>query len=1277
MDKHQTIVRSFNSVSILLIIFIGIFISCTQQAEGPVTPLGDGSPIYLNTAFSFEERAADLVSRMTLEEKQSLLGNTMPAVPRLGINAYNVWGEALHGFASYFNPNGGPATSFPNSVALGSAWDPALMEKEAAAISEEARGFNSEVIHGLTFWSPVVEPVRDPRWGRTGESFGEDPFLISKIAGGFVRGMMGNDPKYVKAFPTGKHFFANNSEFNRHIGSANMDNRDMREFYLTPYKNLIEKDNLPSIMTAYSAVNEVPVTANKYLVDTIARKTYGMDGYVTSDCGGVTDILTGHNYANSNAEAAAYGLHAGVDTDCGQVYQTSSIDALNDGLITEADMDMALLHLFTVRMRSGEFDPAKLVPYSSIGTDVINSQKHVDLALEVATKTPVLLKNEVLSSGKKALPLDAASVKSIAIIGPQADKVELGPYSGKPLEENMITPLEGIKDYLEEGGHDTQISFSSGANTTSLSNLFSVYYFETVKSDGTVKNYDATEFVAAAPGIALGSGLSPKLAVKNIKDGDWTAYENVDISNLDKMSFSLVVPGDGGIIEARVGSVTGNIIATVDTKLKGGSAFMQQDYPAKINKLGLNGSQTVYLVYRAPEPDAIDKKTLVLAAKADVAVVFVGTDDRTANEEADRLSLKLPGNQVQLIQAISKVNPYTVVVMQSLGMVEVEEFKNLANVSGIVWTGFNGQAQGAAMARILFGDANPGGKLNATWFTSVDELPLITDYTLRGEDGQNGRTYWYYDKEVSYPFGYGLSYTDFEFSNFNISQAAITPNDKITISVDVTNIGAVDGDEVVQIYVKTVDSPADVKRPIKRLKGFERVTIPAGETKTVEIPIDCADLWFWDEENDKITFDMGKYVFEIGSSSQDIKGSVEAEMSGNFNPKLKTVVVECGKVVVNMGEEVQSSVTAALTDDSFYDISKAKVRYASSNKQVAQVDKNGKVLATGPGAVTITATVTIGGKSVSNDYPLKVMPYFSLSSLTVGGQKMDVSDAAITSFSLNLPGTSAEIPQVEAVATEGLQMEIKQAASVPGTAEIILTEPITGEVCAYKVNLGTAAVSDDFNSESLGAQWTWIRENPKNRSLSKNPGSLTITGEEGAISGESNSAKNILLQSANTDWVVETKLNFSQQPAQVGQEGGILAYQDDDNYVKLVLHNTSKGFGFGGGGNVYLELLVENVGAQYPAAQLNGLDISLPAQPELRLKLAKEGNTYKAWYAKGDDEFTYLGSTQANLSNIQAGIIVCDGFPPAPSAFGNMLGMGKAPAVPSIVVSCDYFHVNP
>ena len=478
-------------------------------------------PVYLDTSYSFEERAADLVSRFTIEEKQSLLGNTMAAVPRLGVNTYYVWGEALHGVVPMFNPKGGPATSFPSSASLGATWDPLLMEQEASVIGDEARGFNTPVISNLTFWSPVVEPVRDPRWGRTGETFGEDPFLISQIGGGFVRGLMGNDPVYLKAVPCGKHYFANNSEFNRHISSSNMDDRDMREYYLSQYRKLIEKDKLPSIMTCYNSVNGVPMSANKYLVDTIARKTYGLNGYITGDCGAIEDIRSGHLYVKTSAEATALGLKSGVDTDCGSVYQTSAIDALNKGLITEADMDLALVNMFNVRMRIGEFDPHSKVPYSKIDTTVVNSSDHVAFAAEVAKKTPVLLKNNLKkNSDKKILPLNATELKKIAVIGPMADIVELGPYSGTALDKNKVTPLAGIKNLLSAKGSTAEVVYNIGANTVSNGNLFNIYGFEIVKKDGSSVKYDAAQFTSSSKGITCGSGLLPQKAVKSIGDGD-------------------------------------------------------------------------------------------------------------------------------------------------------------------------------------------------------------------------------------------------------------------------------------------------------------------------------------------------------------------------------------------------------------------------------------------------------------------------------------------------------------------------------------------------------------------------------------------------------------------------------------------------------------------------------------------------------------------------------------------------------------------------------------
>ena len=338
---------------------------------------------------------------------------------------------------------------------------------------------------------------------------------------------------------------------------------------------------------------------------------------------------------------------------------------------------------------------------------------------------------------RKALPLNTADIKKIALIGPQADKVELGPYSGRPAQENMISPLAGIRKYISEKGFSAEVVTSSGGNTANKSNLFYVAGFELKKIKRTVSKFDATKYSSSSKGITVGSGMGTIDQVRTIDDGSWTAYENIDLTNVDTIGINVNIPIDGGIIEVRVGSPDGNLLTTLNANVaagarSGGVYGAGSLMKVKVNKLGLNGPQTLYLVYKASPDAPIDKETIAMAASADVAVVFVGTDEKTATEEADRLTLLLPGNQVELIKAVAAVNPNTIVVMQTLGCVEVEEFKNLPNVPGIIWTGYNGQAQGDAIASILFGDVNPGGKLNGTWYKSVKDLPAITDYTLRG-----------------------------------------------------------------------------------------------------------------------------------------------------------------------------------------------------------------------------------------------------------------------------------------------------------------------------------------------------------------------------------------------------------------------------------------------------------------------------------------------------------------------------------------------------------------
>lgn len=1202
-------------------------------------------PVYKNTNYTFQERAVDLVSRLTLEEKQALLGNNMAAVPRLGIKQYNVWSEALHGVLSGANAQAGlqGPTSFPGSVALGSSWEPELMALEASVIADEARAIFQTGTKGLTFWSPVVEPIRDPRWGRTGESYGEDPFLAAAMSSGFVRGFMGSDPNYIKAVPCAKHYFANNSEFDRHVGSSNMDSRDMREFYLYPYKELIEKDDLPSIMSSYNAVNHVPTSASALYLDTIARRTYGMKGYVTGDCAAIEDIYTGHYYVETAEEATAAGLRAGVDSDCGSVYQRYALSALEKGLITEADMDRALVNMFIIRMRTGEFDPLMKVPYANYPASTVNSERSQAIALEVATHTPVLLKNEVVSGTEsKALPISLDGIRSIALIGPQADRVELGPYSGRPEQSSRTSPYAGISKYIADGGLDVEVTLASGGSTKSKSNLLYVAWFELEKPDGSKSRHDATQYSSSSDGITVGSGMGTEEQVRSIDDGSWTAYENVDLIDVEKITIGANIPTEGGIIEVHVGSPEGNLISTIEAtrasgKRVGGVYGASTPMEAKVNKLGYNGPQTLYLVYKAPEDDEIPEDVLSAARKSDVAIVFVGTDENTATEEADRLTLNLPGNQVKLIQAVAAENRNTIVVMQTLGCVEVEDFKNLENIPGILWTGYNGQAQGAAIPMVLFGDVTPGGKLNATWYKSVKDLPPITDYTLRAGNGKPGRTLWYFTKPVSYEFGYGLSYTTFEYSDFSISKSSITPDDRITVSVNVKNTGDYDGDEVVQIYVTTPDSPASLERPIKRLKGFKRVTIPRGQTRRVDIDIDCADLWFWDMESERITYDSGKYVFEIGSSSKDIRGTVSANMNGKFTPQLKTVVSDCRVSVLEIGQTAQFQTTAALTDDSFLSLDKATIKYASSNESVATVDANGLLTAVGAGIATVTVSVTYNGRTVSDSYAVKVNADLSLSSLKNAGKSLLKSGRKQYSVLGKMSS------KVTATARSGqLKVAVEQAPTVPGTAIVKVIEPVTGDADSYYVNFGIKGVADEFKSNSLGHQWDVVRRNDDNLLVAD--GRLEITAAAGDITAASDNGANLVLQSANSDWTIDTKLQTSALPTGA-QNAGLVAYQDDSHFVKFVYTGAAMRRGQQQGAAPAagsLQLYVEENGASKSTLSVNLAETGIKDNT-VYLKLEKDGSTYTAFYSVNGKNWIMAGQAEVMLKDIKAGVMACNG----------------------------------
>jgi beta-glucosidase len=689
---------------------------CNRVTQQP-NPAASGNAGSTGTDWA-TERASALVAQMTRDEKIGQLRNSAPAIARLGVSAYEYWNEGLHGVLT------DGATSFPQAIALGSTWDPVLVHRVASAISDEARGFNAKFGKGLTYWSPVINMLRDPRWGRYEESYTEDPYLMSQLGVAFVTGLQGDDPKYLKAVSTPKHFAANNSEVNRHTGSSEVDEQTLHEYYLPAFQATVQAGKAFSVMAAYNRLNGVPCSANTMLLRDILRNEWGFQGYVVSDCDAVADIVNGHHFVPSLAEAAGMALNAGTDLNCGDTYPNHLQEALDQGWTAEANIDTALIRVLRARVLLGEFDPPAQVPYSSITASVIQSEEHANLALQAARAAVVLLKN---SEG--LLPLDRTQLSSIAVIGPHSDDVILGGYSGSP--GNTVSPLAGITEKL-------------------------------------------------------------------------SGFSSVTIN------------------QARGTTITG-------------------------------------------DADATAIEAAVAAARAsDVALVFVGTDLSVFREELDRPDWNLPGAQEELIEAVFAANPKTVVVLVTGGPLAVDWANS--NVPALLTSFYDGQAQGSAIADVLFGDFNPTGRLSTTWYKGSTTLPPITDYDIR-----KGRTYLYFADAALYPFGHGLTYTTFAYDNLRLEPSAIHANGTATVSIDISNTGPRDGDELVQLYSR--DVATHVTRPLKQLRRFQRVHIGVGQTSTVKFTLDAKDLTYWDVTSHGWLLNGDSFNLFVGASSADIRAS--------------------------------------------------------------------------------------------------------------------------------------------------------------------------------------------------------------------------------------------------------------------------------------------------------------------------------------------------------------------------------------------------------------------
>ncbi len=815
---------------------------------------------FQNPELSFHERAKNLVSLLTLDEKINQVGHQTLDITRLGVKGYNYWNEALHGVA-----RSGLATSFPSSKAMSSSWDLKLIYDCAWATSDEARVYNNTKQKGLIYWCPTINMSRDPRWGRDEENYGEDPYLTGRIAVEYIRGMQGDDPKYYKTVATAKHFAANNYEHGRHSTSSDVDARNLREYYLPAFETAVKEGNVRSVMSAYNALNGIPCGANHELLIDILRGEWGFNGFVTSDCGAVEDVYNKHHYVSTPAEASAVSMKNGEDLNCGTTFQDYCKEAIEKGLMTEADLDSALTRVFEARFSVGEFDNASLVKWRSIPDSKLDCQEHRDLAYRAAQKTIVLLKNN-----NSFLPL--GKDKSVAVIGPLGNTVSLGGYSGSPID--VTTPLEGIA---------AKIGYAI--------------------NDGTVQCEDFTDSNVPSSSRHLAKETNGSAGnVGYIYPGDWISFDEVDFGNgREKLDVYSGAKNNGAtVMSIYLDNMEGEPAATVTMPATGNWASYET-VTADIDPNVFKGKHKLYLsfanegdrycnnldwikFYNTGDNNPLEtegplyyykgcavtgtaetniERAVEIAKKADVVVFAAGTNLEVSDESNDRQSIALPGDQQKLLEAVYAANPNVVLLLQTCSSVDVNWANE--NVPAIVEAWYGGQAQGKAIADVLYGDYNPGGKLTSTWYASQADLPTdMLQYDIR----KNNYTYMYYDKTPLYPFGYGLSYTTFAYDNMAMSTKHLAAGDSVVITVDVTNTGNRAGAEVVQLYTHAV---SEIERPLKELKGFARVELEAGETKTVRLALRHDQLTYFNDQTNTFDVEEGTVDVMIGASSADIR----------------------------------------------------------------------------------------------------------------------------------------------------------------------------------------------------------------------------------------------------------------------------------------------------------------------------------------------------------------------------------------------------------------------
>ncbi len=857
----------------VILFFVLIAVSASAQKTG--------EPLYMDSSQPVDARVDDLIHRMTLEQKASQLVNQARAIPELRIPAYDWWSEALHGVA-----NAGTATVFPEPIGLGATFDDPLIHQMATVIGIEARAKHEQavkagrrdIMEGLDFWSPNINIFRDPRWGRGQETYGEDPFLTGRMGVAFVTGLQGDDPKYFRVISTPKHFAVHSGpEPARHSMDIVVSKHDEEDTYLPAFRAAVVAGKAESVMCAYNRVNGEPACANTFLLEDTLRGAWRFNGYVVSDCDAVTDIYEGHHYAKSQAEAAADAIKTGMDNECADFFTVVKddhdykpyIDAVHEGLITEADLDRSLKRLFTARMRLGMFDPPSMVPYANTPESEIDSPAHRQLALRTAQESMVLLKND------GALPL-APGAKKILVVGPLADETDVlhGNYAGTA--SHAVSALEGIRKQFS----GSQVMYQPGTNFLEEHPVIPTSAFSTADGKPGLNaeyfpdlDFTGTPIVRVDPYVNLQLGHSHQDDVR-VPAGlqnfsvRWTGF----LTPAESGTYQLELVGsmqrmwlDGKLV------VDDNILHDPNPQTVTLPLTKGHRYAVKIEFS--SGGRSVKLQWLAVTSDPL-VKAVNAARQADVVVAVVGITSKLEGEEmkvnlpgfrgGDRSSLDLPSEEEALLGALKGTGKPLVVVLMNGSALAVNWANDHANAILDAW--YSGEEGGTAIAQVLAGKYDPAGRLPVTFYKGVEQLPDFMDYSMQN------RTYRYFTGQPLYPFGYGLSYTKFEYSGLMLSSSELQAGNPLDVDVDVKNTGQRDGDEVVELYITF---PKLAGAPLRALRGFTRVHLKEGEQQHVKLTLDPRDLSYVNEAGDRLV-GAGDYVITVGGG-QPGTGAAQAE----------------------------------------------------------------------------------------------------------------------------------------------------------------------------------------------------------------------------------------------------------------------------------------------------------------------------------------------------------------------------------------------------------------